>query len=332
MRIKRRTRRLFWRTLRWLPALAVALFVYEYFRPPARVSPSAIQVDMSPERIERGEYLFTSFCACDGCHSERDFTRIGGPVVDSGRGKGMVMPYQDLPGRIVASNITSDRETGIGAWTDGEKIRAIREGIGRDGRALYPLMPYESYRRMADDDVEALVAYLNTLPPVKNPLPKTEIPFPTSMLMKSIPTPVTLVVPAPDSGGGEVYGEYVASMAGCEDCHTPNDGLRKDAALSFAGGRLFATSYGTVASANITPDKQTGIGTWGIEQFLERMNQFHAYETSGTPPATPEQFTVMPWAGYSRLNDEDMEALFLYIKARPARTHKVQIHPTANTR
>jgi len=332
MRIKRRTRRFFWRSLRWLPVLAVVVFLYMLFRPPARVTPSSIRVDMSPQRIERGRYLFTALSACDGCHSERDFARLGGPVVVSGRGKGMEMTIQDLPGRIVASNITPDPETGIGGWTDGEKIRAIREGVSKDGRALFPLMPYESYRLMADSDVEALVAYMNTLPAVRNPLPKTEITFPASMLMKSVPTPVTQAVLSPDSGGGEIYGEYVAAMAGCEVCHTPTKGIKKDPALMLAGGRLFVTPFGTVASANVTPDDETGIGNWTMAQFLERMNQFAAHEAAGAPPATPDQFTVMPWTSYSHLNNEDMEALFLFLKSRPAISHKVQIHPTANPR
>ena len=76
-------------------------------------------------------------------------------------------PEAGLPGRVAARNITPDKETGIGNWTDGEKIRAIREGIGRDGHALFPMMPYESFRHMSDEDVYSLVAYLNSLPPVK---------------------------------------------------------------------------------------------------------------------------------------------------------------------
>jgi hypothetical protein len=323
----RRTRRYVWRTLWWIPILAIVTFLYMYFRPPSRVAPSSIHVDMSSDRIERGRYVFTAMCACDGCHSERDFTRLGGPVTPTGRGKGMVMPNQDLPGRIVASNITPDMETGIGTWTDGEKMRAIREGIGKDGRALYPLMPYESYRLMGDEDLQALVAYLNSLPPVRNPLPQTEIYFPASMLIKSAPAAVTNPVPTPDVLGGEVYGEYVATMAGCQACHTPGTGLEQDPTLLFAGGRLFVTPNGTVASANITPDKDTGIGTWTLAKFLGSMNQFREYETSGTPTAAPNQFTVMPWAAYSHLNDQDLEALFLYIKSRPAISHKVQVHP-----
>jgi len=90
---------------------------------------------------------------------------------------------------IVAANITPDRETGIGAWSDGEKIRAIREGIDRDGRVLFPMMPYVNYRRMSDEDVYAIVAYMNSLPAVRNSLPATSIKFPVSLLIKSVPQP-----------------------------------------------------------------------------------------------------------------------------------------------
>src|SRR6185503_21299802 len=98
------------------------------------------------------------------------------------RGQGFVFPQEvGLQGTIVESNITPDRETGIGAWTDGEKIRAIREGIGRDGRVIFPLMPYQNYRLMSDEDLYALVAYLNSLPAVRNPLPATRVNFPESL-------------------------------------------------------------------------------------------------------------------------------------------------------
>jgi len=89
-----------------------------------------------------------------------------------------------MPGMVVAANITPDRETGIGGWTDGEKIRAIREGVDRDGRVLFPMMPYGNYRLMSDEDVYAVVAYINSLPAVRNPLPATAIKFPVSLLIK----------------------------------------------------------------------------------------------------------------------------------------------------
>jgi len=330
MRVKRRTWRALWTALKWLPVLAAAALLYIYIRPPSRAQPADIRVDASPERIERGQYLFTALADCDGCHSERDFSRLGGPVVSSGRGKGMVMPLEGLPGRIVASNITPDKETGIGSWTDGEKIRAIREGIGKDGRALFPLMPYEQYRSMADEDVQALVAYMNALPPVKNALPRTEVSFPASIWIKSNPAPVTHEVPTPDPDGGEIFGEYLATLANCEGCHTPAIGRNPDTSLRFAGGRIFATSFGTVASANITPDEATGIGSWTITQFLERMRQYRRYDAQAPPVAGPGDFTWMPWAAYSRLSDADLEALFLYVRSRTPVSNRVDIHPGRN--
>jgi hypothetical protein len=132
-------------------AIAVALLIftaaglgfgYLYLRQPEIAPPLAIKVAMTPERIERGRHLFREVAVCEGCHSERDFTRFGGPVTAGGLGKGFEFPAElEMPGTVVGSNITPDKETGIGDWTDGEKIRAIREGIGRDGRVLFPMMP-----------------------------------------------------------------------------------------------------------------------------------------------------------------------------------------------
>src|SRR5579863_10698562 len=155
---------------------ATVLIAPLYSCSPAIAPPANIVVDKSPARVERGRYIYTTFGDCDSCHAERDYSRLYGPVDASRRGAGAVIPFQGLPGRIVASNITPDPETGIGTWTDGEKIRAIREGISKDGHALHPTMPYPSYRYMSDEDVQALVAFMDQLPPIRNPLPKTELP------------------------------------------------------------------------------------------------------------------------------------------------------------
>ncbi|PYT18010.1 MAG: cytochrome C [Acidobacteria bacterium] len=327
MRIKRRTKRFFWRVLISIPVILVGGFLYLYFRPPSSAPPAQITVDMSPDRIEHGRYLFTTLCNCDGCHSERDFSRLGGPVVEAGRGKGGAMALEDLAGKILAPNITPDKETGIGTWTDGEKIRAIREGIGKDGSALFPLMPYTNYRYMSDDDVQALVAYLNTLPPVRNSPPKTQITFPTSMLIKSVPAPVGHKIPPVDPDGGEIYGEYLAKLARCEECHTPLVRGEPDPSMRFAGGRVFATQYGTVVSANITPDQQTGLGKWDFLRFQDRIKSYRQYLTIEPPKAGPDRFTLMPWLAYARLTDHDLEALFLYIKSRTPISHRVNPHP-----
>ncbi len=88
------------------------------------------------------------------------------------------MALEGLPGQIFAANITPDKETGIGNWTDGEKIRAIREGISKDGHMLFPMMPYPNYRFLSDTDVQSLVAYMNTVPQVRNYVPRSKINFP----------------------------------------------------------------------------------------------------------------------------------------------------------
>ena len=103
-----------------------------------------------------------------------------------------------LPGHVVAPNLTPDPETGSGSWSDDALARAIREGIGHDGRALFPMMPYENYRQMPDEDLASVVVFLRSLPPVRNPLPKTEIIFPVKYLIRSVPQPITEPVPAPD--------------------------------------------------------------------------------------------------------------------------------------
>ncbi|MCX6607927.1 MAG: cytochrome c, partial [Acidobacteria bacterium] len=188
-----------------LAGLAGVALVAGYFvvRPPKSAPPRQVRVAMTPETLARGKFLYNVVADCDGCHGERDLTKFGGPVHRSGAGF-VFPPELGLPGKVVAPNITMDAETGLGAWTDGEKLRAIREGIGRDGRALFPMMPYEAFRRMSDADAEALVAYLNTLPAVKANLPRTQLDFPVSFLIKSAPEPVVGTVTAPQD-----LGEYL---------------------------------------------------------------------------------------------------------------------------
>src|SRR3954467_12524654 len=175
--------------------VAVAGASYFVFREPTTAPPLDIKVEMTPERIARGKYIFT-LSDCNGCHSGRDFSRFDGPVIESQRGQGVEFPKEmGLPGRIASRNITMDVETGIGGWTDGEKIRAIREGISRDGSMLFPMMPYARFRNMSDEDVQSLVAYLNTLPPVKHKVEPSQVAFPVSMLVKSVPQPAGSVPP-----------------------------------------------------------------------------------------------------------------------------------------
>jgi mono/diheme cytochrome c family protein len=307
--------------------LAGGGIAYLYLRKPAAVPPAPVVVEVTPARVARGKYVFL-LADCDGCHSERDPSRFGAPVVASGRGKGTVLPASlGLPGTVVAPNITPDLETGIGNWSDGEKIRAIRDGVDRDGKALFPLMPYPSYRHMSDNDVYSLVAFLKTLAPVKNALPATKIDFPVSLLIKSVPQPAGRV-PDPNPGDKLKYGEYLATVGDCADCHTPMKSGKADDAMLLAGGRLFRWNSLTVVSANITPDEETGIGAWTEQLFVNRLTAYK--EMAKDPPKVgPESFTLMPWLNLSQIEPQDLSAIYAYLRTqRPIHNH-VEIHPAA---
>lgn len=302
-----------------------------YLHQPAQAPPSAIKVAMTPERIARGKYIFENLSDCDGCHSQRDFSRVGGPVVISGRGRGNDLSslIKGLPGTVVAPNITPDPETGLGKWTDGEKIRAIRDGVDNTGRALFPMMPYPDYRKMSDADVESVVAYMNSLPPVKNALAVTKLDFPVGLFIKFVPVPAGSVAP-PDRADRLKYGEYLVTVGGCADCHTPIEKGQPVIAKTLAGGRVFETTFGTVVSGNITPDLETGIGKWSEEFFEKKFYDFREYAASGPPPLPgPQAFTLMPWLGLSQLPPEDLSAIYTWLRSVKPVYNPVETHPGA---
>ena len=302
---------------------------YLFLRKPVQAPASSIKVVMTPERIARGKYIFHNVADCDGCHSQRDFSLVGGPVVESGRGRGNVLSQimSGLPGTVVASNITPDPETGIGTWSDGEKMRAIREGVDRDGNALFPTMPYAGFRNMSDEDVESVVAFLDSLPPVKNALPKTKLIFPVSVLIKSVPKP-TGSVPPPDRSNRAKFGEYLVSLGGCGHCHTPQDKGQPIPGKLMAGGLPFSTTFGTVVSANITPDLDTGTGKWSEEFFLKKFYDYKEYAEKGPPKSPgPEAFTLMPWLGFSERPPDELGAIYAYLRTLPPVRNYVDMHP-----
>src|SRR5229473_2981909 len=132
----------------------------------------------TPARMERGRYLVEGLAACFWCHSEHD-PQNSMPLADR-LGAGRNGPdFRRLTPALVSPNITPDLETGAGTWTDDMLARAMREGVGHDGRPLIlPLMPYEGFRNMSDEDLASVVAYLRSIPPVRNPLPKMKVRFP----------------------------------------------------------------------------------------------------------------------------------------------------------
>jgi hypothetical protein len=139
----------------------------------------------TPARLERGAYLVNAVAACFACHSEPDTTLPGLQPKAGREGGGQFAGTNPTLGDIYIPNITPDKETGIGDWTDDEIARAVREGIRRDGRALFPIMQYRNYRHMSDEDIASIVVYLRSIPPIKNALGRLQAPFPVNRLVLS---------------------------------------------------------------------------------------------------------------------------------------------------
>jgi len=270
--------------------------------------------ESTPARLARGEYLAHA-ALCLDCHSEHDWKSPGGPLVAGREGAGGIFPDDGFPGRVVAPNLTPDRETGAGLWSDDALARAIREGISHDGHTLFPLMPYARFRRLPDEDLASVVVYLRSLPAVRNPLPPTEIIFPVKYLIRSVPQPITQPVPPPDLSTPERRGEYLVTLASCEDCHTPSVNGQPEAGKAFAGGMEFKGPWGTVQSANITPDK-TGIAYYDESRFIEAMR-------TGSVMGRPLN-PIMPWDSYRRMTDEDLKAMFAYLRTVKPVTNRVK--------
>jgi len=292
---------------------------YPRVRPPRHE-----HVEATPERLTRGRYLVESVAVCVGCHSRRDFDLLGAPIVgkpgggwgDRRRG-GLPMRIVGLPGDIYPGNITPDRETGLGAWTDGEIIRAVREGIHRDGTALFGLMPFEDYRNMSDQDVRAVVAYLHTLEPVRQRVPRSQITFPMSTIMLLVPRPVAHV-PEPDRTDRVRYGRYLAAMGGCIECHTPFIQGRRHEDRLMAGGNRFETKDWTVWSANLTPDRKTGL-RFDEDAFVALFRSYRAMADGRAPrPRARHANTVMPWMAFSHLEEADLRAIWAWLHSLPA--------------
>jgi Cytochrome c/Cytochrome C oxidase, cbb3-type, subunit III len=270
--------------------------------------------ERTPQRLERGRYIATSLSGCIYCHSPHDWTSAGTPMVAGKEASGEVLPYADLPGRIVAPNLTPDLETGAGSWSDDQLARAIREGVGHDGRALFPIMPYQHYRNMSDEDLASVVVYLRSLPAVQNQLPATEIIFPVKYLIRSAPEPISAPVADVVSSDQLKYGTHLADQAGCIDCHTPQVRGQNVPGMDFAGGFPFTGPWGTVASANITPDS-SGIPYYDEALFLNviRTGQVRARKLS----------PIMPVMVYKNLTDDDLKAIFAFLRTTKPVKHRV---------
>ena len=264
-------------------------------------------------RLERGRYLVNSVTICFQCHSERDWNGVpAGLPVKGGMGAGR---SERMPFLMVIPNITPDPETGAGAWTDEQLYRAITQGIGHDGRTLFPEMPYAQYRHLSEEDLASIVVYLRSIPPVRKILPKSELP--AELQSQYRPLPPKPAGDPPDRSTPPKRGAYLALAAGCGDCHTPPQGLGKIPGLEYAGGFIFEGPWGRVSTANLTPDPS------GIPYYDERM----FFEVIGTGANGARKLApIMPWMYFRDMTPDDLRAIFAFL-----RTLKPVSHRTDNT-
>jgi hypothetical protein len=191
------------------------------FLGPRSRSLTARKFEASPERLARGRYLANGVTGSMHCHSEHDWKALGGPSIEAKLGAGQVFPESDLPGVVTAPNLAPDPEMGAGPWSDDQFARAVCEAIGHDESTWFPLMPYEQYRAMSDEDLASSRRLYTTATPIRSSLPKTELIFPVKYLVRNAPQPLTAPVLPPDLSSPVKRGEYLVRMAGCATCHTP---------------------------------------------------------------------------------------------------------------
>lgn len=286
-------------------ALVLPLFI-ELFAPAA-----ARPQEAEKELIAKGQYIFSLAGGC-ACH-----TAPKGPP-DAG-GREIPIPMA----KIYSTNLTADKETGLGGWSDQEIRDAMVKGIRPNGEQLIPAMPYEAYSGMAEEDLKALIVYLRTLKPVRkeNLRPKAHIalfrPVVTPLWLKlfgrfSVPPPK-----APQSGiqRGRYLVEHVSL---CDDCHTPrNLFMAPRRALYLAGSKVGILGK---EIPNITPDKETGIGEWSRNDIAE-------FLMTGTKPDLDNVQGLMAEvieAGYKHMKREDALAIADYLKSIPPIVNKIK--------
>jgi mono/diheme cytochrome c family protein len=290
-----------------------------------KVGPATgVKVEPSPALAQRGEYLARHVTVCVDCHSERDFGRFSGPPRPGTEGKGgdRFGHEHGFPGELYSKNITP---FALGGWSDGELIRAVTAGVAKDGTPLFPMMPYLEYGTLCERDVHAIVTFVRSLKPIESSFPARKLDFPMSLIVRTIPKPPSPSA-CPDPGDRLANGKYLATVAGCAACHTPQDKGQRLPGMDFAGGFPFGpfpNGGGTVNSSNITPDTQTGIGGWTREAFIARFKAFE--KTEAASAVAPGGFnTAMPWTMYAGMTVDDLGSIYDYLRTLKPVRNKVE--------
>lgn len=254
-------------------------------------------------QIQHGKYLAT-VGDCGACHTKSDGKPFAG-------GKAIVTPF----GTLLSANITPDRATGIGAWTDDEFVEALRKGVGHGGKHLYPGMPYLYFTKITRDDALAIRAWLKTLKPVANNVKSDELPFPFSVRAAMIGWNKLFFKegefkPAAGKSAEWNRGAYLVEGLGhCAACHTPKDTLGGDeTGKAFQGGVIQNWN-----APNLTADARTGLGNWSSEDIVTYLKTGHNRMTAATGP-----MAEVVTDSTSLMTDDDLKAMATFLKDLPS--------------
>lgn len=254
--------------------------------------------------IERGRYLANGPVACANCHTPRGPDMALLPNMSYAGGFKIVDPAFE----VYTANITPDKDTGIGAWTDAQIITAIREGKTREGKINFPPMPVPTYNNMSDSDVKAIVAFLRTVKPIHNEVPQSKYNIPQQAM------PPAKGSPAPSRKDKVAYGRYIATaLAHCFECHSGPDanGAPDPEHKLGSGGFLITLAPGaTVMTANITSDPETGIGKWTDADIKKALTQ-------GVRPDGRHLAPPMPFPFFKNMTNSDLDAVVAFLRTLP---------------
>jgi mono/diheme cytochrome c family protein len=279
----------------------------------------------NPEAVARGGYLVNQVAACGGCHT----MHVNGSFVEGERtdvylAGGMLIDDDGYGLKVAIPNITPDVQTGIGGWTDDQVLRAIRDGVRADDQLLMPPMPFGSYARMSDLDARAVVAYLRSIPPVKNAVDRSHNHFAFGVRfaksMGFIHHKPVANVQAPPASDKVKYGEYLAhGIASCHDCHSlttkgPSDGNL----FAGSGTPMEDPAWGKVYPRNLTPDKETGLGNYTAEQIKQSLRT--GKRLDGKLMAPPMSMFIPHFSG---MTDEDLDAIVAYLQSLPVKKNRI---------
>jgi hypothetical protein len=313
----------------WIPVGILAVIVifiigailYLRFALPS-VPLKEVSIKSTPEMIEKGKYLANHVMVCMDCHSKRDWKVYSGPPIEGTLGQGGEIFDEKLgfPGSFPSANITPFN---LKEWSDAEIYRAITSGVKKNGNAMFPIMPYPYYGTLDSEDIFSIIAYLRTIPAIESYPAESNPAFPMSIIINTFPKPAN-PAPKPPKSDTLKYGEYLVKAATCIECHTPAIHGQIVKEKAFSGGRSFEFPDGLLMSSNITPDKETGIGNWTKQAFIDR---FHAYDLNVNPPMPVGKGmiqTIMPWTMYAGMTNEDLSAVYTYLRSLPPVENRVK--------